>query len=158
MKKYCLIKNGIIIEGPTSLPENTENVSNFYLLSDQELKSYGWLPYRTIDNIQENQNIVENQILVQSVIDILDDEVVETKIYRNMTQTEIDNRDLMILNRKWKNVRTKRNRLLLDSDWTQLNDSPVDKILWSTYRNQLRDLPQNFSHPDLVVWPTPPTN
>lgn len=152
MKKYCLIKNGIIIEGPTSLPENTENVSNFYLLSDQELKSYGWLPYTLVDNQ------LENQILENSNIEILENEVIETKIYRDMTLIEIENRETNILNRKWKNVRTKRNRLLLDSDWTQLNDSPVDKILWSTYRDQLRNIPQTFSHPDLVVWPTPPTN
>lgn len=152
MKKYCLIKNGAIIDGPTFLPENAENVSNFYLLSDQELKSYGWLPYTLVDNQ------LENQILENTNIEILENEVIETKIYRDMTLIEIENRETNILNRKWKNVRTKRNRLLLDSDWTQLNDSPVDKILWSTYRNQLRDLPQNFSHPDLVVWPTPPTN
>lgn len=152
MKKYCLIKNGNIIEGPTFLPENTENVSNFYLLSDQELKTYGWLPYTLINNPQENQ------VLETTIIDILENEVVETKVYRDMTQTEIDDRDLMILNRKWKNVRAKRNRLLSDSDWTQLNDSPVDKTLWSIYRNQLRDIPQSFNDPDLIVWPTPPTN
>lgn len=48
----------------------------------------------------------------------------------------------------WENVRTNRNKELLNSDWTQLNDSPltsVEKELWITYRATLRDIPNNNS-------------
>ena len=46
--------------------------------------------------------------------------------------------------------RNKRNQLLADSDWTQMNDSPLsneDKTAWSTYRQELRDVS------DLDAWP-----
>ena len=54
-------------------------------------------------------------------------------------------------------LRIKRNRLLLDSDWTQLADSQVDKVAWATYRQALRDLPQNITDPFNPVWPVKPT-
>ena len=46
--------------------------------------------------------------------------------------------------------RTTRNKLLADSDWTQMNDSPLAneaKTAWATYRQELRDLS------DLAAWP-----
>jgi hypothetical protein len=39
-------------------------------------------------------------------------------------------------------VRAQRDRLLADSDWTQILDAPVDRTAWATYRQALRDLPQ----------------
>ena len=56
----------------------------------------------------------------------------------------------------WQRVRTERNKLLQESDWTQLSDVVVDKEAWSTYRKQLRDITKSFSSPTEVVWPTPP--
>ena len=46
--------------------------------------------------------------------------------------------------------RTTRNKLLADSDWTQMNDSPLSnevKTAWATYRQELRDMS------DLAAWP-----
>jgi len=57
---------------------------------------------------------------------------------------------------KWDSIRGERNRILSESDWTQLSDSVVDKLLWANYRQLLRDIPQNFQSPDSVVWPTRP--
>ena len=50
-------------------------------------------------------------------------------------------------------IRTKRDRLLQESDWTQLNDAPVDREAWAQYRQALRDLPQQEGFPGEVVWP-----
>jgi hypothetical protein len=53
---------------------------------------------------------------------------------------------------QWQVVRTQRNQMLKDSDWTQLSDSPVDKTAWATYRQALRDIttqPDPFN----IVWP-----
>ena len=50
----------------------------------------------------------------------------------------------------WENIRKNRNKELLDSDWTQLSDSPltsIEKELWITYRTTLRDIPNNNSVP-----------
>lgn len=62
-------------------------------------------------------------------------------------------------------IRTRRNRLLFESDWTQTVDSVVtNKEEWKIYRQALRDLPSN-SNPTLdvsgnitnVIWPTKPS-
>jgi len=54
-------------------------------------------------------------------------------------------------------VRTQRNQLLKDSDWTQTKDSPdaVD-VLWQPYRQALRDITIQAGFPLNVVFPTPP--
>lgn len=44
-------------------------------------------------------------------------------------------------------LRNKRNELLTQSDWTQVNDCPLSdskKQEWATYRQELRDLPSLY--------------
>ena len=53
-------------------------------------------------------------------------------------------------------LRLKRNDLLMASDWTQMPDAPVDQAAWASYRQELRDLPNNTEDPRNPVWPTPP--
>jgi len=54
-------------------------------------------------------------------------------------------------------VRAKRNALLKDSDWVALKDvSVANEQAWLDYRKALRDLPQTFSYPEEVVWPSKP--
>ena len=57
--------------------------------------------------------------------------------------------------------RATRNKLLDDTDWTQMNDSPLsneDKTAWATYRNELRNLPDDDAWPNLSDedWPVQP--
>jgi hypothetical protein len=60
-------------------------------------------------------------------------------------------------------IRTQRNQLLFESDWTQIPDSPLTnekKAEWTEYRQELRNVPDtNSSVTDLdqVVWPTKPS-
>ena len=58
------------------------------------------------------------------------------------------------------NLRSKRNKLLADSDYIVLADSPVnDKANWLTYRQSLRDLTEGLStveQVNSVVFPTKP--
>lgn len=53
-------------------------------------------------------------------------------------------------------VRIERNYLLTISDWTQVADAPVDKVMWAKYRQALRDLPKNIIDPENPKWPKPP--
>ena len=55
-----------------------------------------------------------------------------------------------------KNVRAERNRLIAESDWTQLADAPVDNLAWALYRQALRDLPLQDGFPWDIVYPTKP--
>ena len=60
---------------------------------------------------------------------------------------------------KWVEVRTKRNTLLSESDWTQFQDSPITGSTlteWQTYRQSLRDVTTQ-SDPYNIVWPTIPS-
>ena len=62
----------------------------------------------------------------------------------------------------WTKVALIRNFLLMDSDWTQLGDAPLtaeQKTLWQTYRQKLRDIPQDQKNKsaNTVVFPITPT-
>lgn len=76
----------------------------------------------------------------------------------------------------WEELTQTRNNKLLASDWTQLPDAPISdskKAEWATYRETLRQIPNNLrnhanyvsdekSHPfdnSIISWsyPTEPT-
>ncbi len=54
-------------------------------------------------------------------------------------------------------LRAQRNALLSASDWTQLNDAPVDRAAWAVYRQALRDVPQQAGFPTVIDWPVAPS-
>jgi hypothetical protein len=53
-------------------------------------------------------------------------------------------------------VRSERNDLLSASDWTQVADAPVDQAAWASYRQALRDVPEQAGFPHDVAWPAKP--
>lgn len=56
-------------------------------------------------------------------------------------------------------LRTKRDRLLKESDWTQFQDSPLDEKkrgAWRAYRQALRDLPKSAKSPAAIKFPDAP--
>jgi len=55
-----------------------------------------------------------------------------------------------------RNIREQRNFLLSESDWTQVSDSPVDKTVWATYRQELRDITVQEGFPFNVTFPAMP--
>lgn len=57
---------------------------------------------------------------------------------------------------KEQEIRSRRNSLLANTDWTQLADCPVDSSEWAAYRQELRDLPSQEGFPWQVEWPQPP--
>ena len=62
----------------------------------------------------------------------------------------------------WTKVTLMRNFLLMDSDWTQLGDAPIsaeEKAKWVTYRQKLRDIPQEQKDnaANAVVFPITPS-
>jgi|TARA_R100001086_G_scaffold72621_2_gene34897 hypothetical protein len=60
---------------------------------------------------------------------------------------------------EWSELRTARNLLLTDCDWTQLGDAQLTGAQvteWQTYRQVLRDLPSTTLDPAQPDWPIPP--
>jgi hypothetical protein len=62
------------------------------------------------------------------------------------------------VNAQWQAIRTDRTRRLADTDWTQLDDTPLAntaKQQWASYRQALRDIttqPDPFN----IEWPANP--
>lgn len=59
----------------------------------------------------------------------------------------------------WEDIKAKRDGLLRNSDFSVLPDVPIDnakKQEWIVYRQMLRDLPELYTNPDDVIWPTAP--
>jgi len=57
-------------------------------------------------------------------------------------------------------IRSERDRLIVETDWTQLADNQLSdsvKASWVTYRQELRDLPTTSGFPHTVTWPTKPS-
>ncbi len=68
--------------------------------------------------------------------------------------------DNAIIEKKWEQVRHRRDYLVSKTDFTQMPDSPLSaeqKQAFADYRQALRDLPQKFDNPDDVIWPDKPT-
>jgi hypothetical protein len=60
----------------------------------------------------------------------------------------------------WHVVRSVRDNLLQETDWSQLPDSPLSeniKLKYKIYRQQLRDIPSTYTDPKSVVFPDPLT-
>lgn len=55
-----------------------------------------------------------------------------------------------------RNVRATRDAKLAECDWTQVADAPVDKAVWATYRQALRDVTAQEGFPWTVEWPVAP--
>ena len=56
----------------------------------------------------------------------------------------------------WEEIRTQRDQLLRDSDWTQIPDASCDQWSWKIYRHNLRYLPEKYANPEDVQFPAPP--
>ena len=71
-----------------------------------------------------------------------------------------DTRDARILAEKWADIRSRRNKLLTESDWVVVKakeEHPNASIPsdWVDYRTELRDITKQ-SDPDDITWPTKP--
>lgn len=123
------------------------NVSLPAELSDEALNE--WDMYVVTPNpmpTDYTKNIIEGTPI------LTDGVYYQNWIQTDASQSEIDYR----LENQWFIVREIRNELLKECDWTQLNDiSQTIKELWSTYRQQLREI-TNQSNPFNIEWPIKP--
>ena len=80
-------------------------------------------------------------------------ELTQSELDDMAVQTEAADLDLSM-------VRSQRDGLLRSTDWTQLGDATLGDHTaeeWRTYRQALKDIPQNHTRVSTVVWPeTPP--
>jgi hypothetical protein len=145
---YCLVENNAIVDGPRGLPRSWRNISGLNWLSDHDLRPLGWLPSRIEEGIVDEK-------FVGSTFTITETEVIETKQWRKFTAEE----QAEIEAQKAKHVRSERNAKLTETDWTQVDDTPLDNVAknaWANYRQALRDVPDQAGFPFDVNWPSVP--
>lgn len=147
--RYAFVENGIVKESNRPLPIVWANVSNFHLFDVETLKTYGWYPYRFVEAEKDVYDIIDG-----SYFSVEENEVVEYQTTRKKSEQDIQNE----IQNQWGNVRARRNIDLMESDWTQVLDSPFDEIqkqLWKIYRQSLRDITLQ-SDPFNIIWPNKP--
>jgi hypothetical protein len=129
------------------LRESLPNVSLPANLSNEQLLE--WNMYEV--NFLAAPNDYTKNIIEGTPI-LIDGNYYQNWLQTDATQSEIDQR----LEDKWFEVREIRNQLLVECDWTQLGDvSQTIKDVWTTYRQQLRDV-TNQQNPFNIEWPVKP--
>lgn len=56
----------------------------------------------------------------------------------------------------WERLRIRRDDLLAGSDFRVVMDAPWDTAPWYSYRQALRDLPDQTTDPRQAIWPAAP--
>ena len=82
-------------------------------------------------------------------------------VYIDLTEAELaeEAADAEIYDLDMDRVRFLRDGLLKSADYTQLGDASLGDHTaeeWATYRQALKDLPQNYTRVSEVVWPEDP--
>ena len=102
---------------------------------------------------------IDGQFVIEGEADDASKMIVDGKI---VDKPETIYTDAELNNQVLKNIRATRRNKLAESDWTQFADSPLTdkkKSEWATYRQALRDLPQEYPNAisnDDIIWPTKP--
>lgn len=128
----------------TSFPADIKN------LGSEVLNSYGIYEVILTDRPEYNHN-------THKIIEILPQNIngtwYQTWDVKPLTEQEQQYR----ISNLSTEARALRNRLLVESDWTQFKDiSPQISELWAPYRQQLRDITSQQGFPIEIIWPAPP--
>jgi hypothetical protein len=149
---YLLLNSaGEIVVYPYSLSQlqiDNPNTSFPETMTEDALAS--WSVYRVVPN--SSQTVDHTQNLEEVTPTIVDGIWTQTWAVKDASADEIAERTAVQAD----NVRQERNLRLSTSDWTQLADTPVDRLAWSVYRQALRDAPGQPGFPWDIQWPPQP--
>lgn len=149
---YIHAENSIVIEYPYSLEKmRSDNPQTSFPreMSAEELAEWGVFAVeeQAPPAFSEQTELIElqppslvNGVWVQGwvILDASDKEMEQRKITKSAE------------------VRKRRNRLLSETDYSQISDfqgSEAEKLNFAQFRQQLRDLPQQEGFPFSYVWP-----
>jgi len=161
MANWVHIENNEVAEQHDLLPQNWKNISGLNLAVNDLpfLKSVGWYPVTKQHELYDesthyvsgyNYEIRENDVL--ETITLIEREAVPEEEFFNKKYRFIEE------------LRSRRNKLLIDSDWSQLQDvqnkfDESTKNKWLVYRQSLRDIVQTYLENEIinidqVNWPS----
>ena len=150
--KYLKIKPDLTIQYPYTIQQLYEehpNTSFQSILTLEILLEYNIHP---VVEVGRGYDITKNYEETAPIM--IGDTYYQNWAVTDASEEEIEQRT----NNKWSEVRSIRTQYLSESDWTQLNDSPLTrgkKAEWIQYRQDLRDIttqPDPFN----IVWPVKP--
>lgn len=150
---YALITNGVATKYPYTvgdLRRDNPQVSFPKIVPEQMLFDYGMVLVQVQQ--QPSYNPHTQYIQTANLPTLIDGVWWITKTVINKTQEQIGADTIS----KSAEVRNKRNDLLSESDWTQILDAPVDRTVWASYRQSLRDITDQPGFPWDVQWPVKP--
>lgn len=165
MAKYAVVENNVITGLYDTLPRNWSNISNFYLLEEDlvALQDLGW---RLVQPVIPTYN-PDTQYLGDTYHRIIDGEVIETQyvidrplepLGSSIEYTEEQLLEIQTINHNllMAELRTKRDSLLAETDFTQLADvieiqGPDLSLAYKQYRQALRDLPNTYQSDISVI-------
>jgi hypothetical protein len=150
---FAKITNQAIEKYPYSigdLRKANPNVSFSAYPSDDDLRDYGM--ERVFFSTQPSHS--QTQVLEESAPTFNNESQRWEQVWnvREMTSSEMQD----LLSGQSNAVRQERNQKLLASDWTQVDDAPVNKAAWATYRQALRDITSQSGFPLTVTFPDAP--
>jgi hypothetical protein len=145
--EIAIIKNGSITVGDykTLFPNTSFPASG---PSDEFLSSNG---AKKLNRFKEHNRLTEKLV----VCDAYDDgEFVSIVEVKKLTAKEVT----AAKDSAMANLRSQRDRMLSECDWTQIPDCTIPKKAeWATYRQALRDLPSSVTDARLQIeWPHDP--
>jgi hypothetical protein len=158
MAEWVVVENNEITEYYDNVPKNWRNISGLVLSKDDAafMQSAGWYPVEKV-SVEYNRN---TQHITGYTYEIDQNSVREIPVIESLPEVSIDQKRYNFLSQ----LRSKRDQLLKDCDWTQTADvqatmTSVVKQKWTTYRAALRDLPGVYSSTEefdfsKIVWPT----
>ena len=150
---YALIENRAIKQYPYTLAQLKKahkNVSFPKTPSDEVLASFN--VQRVFFSAQPE--ITNTEVLEENtpVFDAGAQRWTQSWSVRNLTDEELASRN----DAQAARIRADRDKRLADTDWTQVADAQVDKAVWASYRQALRDVPAQAGFPHDVTWPDQP--
>jgi hypothetical protein len=150
---FALIQDGAVKQYPynfAQLKAANTNTSFPSAVSDATMAEYGAMRvyFSTLPELTDTQVLEEDPPVFSNE----DQRWTQVWRVRDMTAEEVTSRN----DTQAAQVRTDRNALLSASDWTQVADAPVDKVVWATYRQSLRDISAQAGFPWTITWPIAP--
>jgi hypothetical protein len=154
MAKWGYVENNEIKKTMDYLPNGWKNVCGLYYLENDLnlLQSFGWYP--VVEQHQDYDKTTHKS--VGFLYSFENDRIIETLNLEELNFQQEKQKFLIML-------RDERNRRLASCDWTQTVDyqNVLDnetKNRWLSYRQALRDLPQQYEQNNIIdffeiIWP-----
>lgn len=170
MANYAFIEEGTIAGVYDLIPKNWRNVSNFYVLSDDELVNFGWYKLVKVipeydSNTQKLGNPVytfENETAYETMTVTNIELVVDETTPYELSETEINDIRQREIQDQWIRVRQSRDELMKNFEWrynryerqVRLGISTTDDLSkLDEYMQQLSDITA-AADPFNIQWPT----